>query len=73
MPDRYTAIDGHEASPEDRAILDYVNARWHGHYQLRLSLTDDGPEYHLCTKSACCQFSDLASLKDFLGEAKWRN
>ena len=67
----YIATDGHEASPEDRAILDYVSARWHGHYQLRLSLTEDGPEYHLCTRFACCQFTDLHSLKEFLGEHQW--
>jgi hypothetical protein len=69
MP-RYIARDGHEASPAERALLDYISARWHDEYQLRAAV--DGTGYHLCTPSACCQFNDLAGLKEFLGES-WRN
>jgi hypothetical protein len=65
---RYTAKDGHVATKDERALLDYISARWHGDYQLAAS--KDG--YHLCTKFACCQFTDLNSLKEFLGE-KWQN
>jgi hypothetical protein len=65
---RYTATDGHVASTEDKAILDYVAKRF-GNYQLRLSFDDDGTaEYHLCTRCACVEFNSLASLKEFLGE-----
>ena len=67
---RYTAKDGHRASKQDREIIDYVNRRWSGHYQL--GVNEDGSSYHLCTAFACCQFSDLDGLKQFLGE-QWQN
>jgi hypothetical protein len=66
---KYVCSDAHrEATPEDLAILDFAHARWHGQFQLRVGLTDDGPEYHLCTKAVCVEFNNLAALREFLGE-----
>jgi hypothetical protein len=63
-----------EATAEDLAILDFAHARWRGQFQLRVGLTDDGPEYHLCTKHVCVEFNNLADLRKFLGETTtWQN
>jgi hypothetical protein len=67
---KYICSDaGREATPEDLAILDFAHARWRGQFQLRVGLTDDGPEYHLCTRSVCVEFNNLADLREFLGES----
>jgi hypothetical protein len=68
---RYTAKDGHQASKAERVLLDYIARRWGEQYQLRGAV--DGTGYHLCTPFACCQFSDLDGLKQFLGEPQWQN
>ena len=65
---RYTAKDDHVASKEERALVDYIAQRWNGDYQLRAAV--DGTGYHLCTRSACCQFNNLSDLKQFLGEQR---
>jgi hypothetical protein len=68
---KYLSSDGSEPTPEDLAILDFAHARWRGQFQLRVGFTDEGPEYHLCTRRVCVEFNDLASLKEFLGEQAW--
>jgi hypothetical protein len=64
---KYLASDGHTATTEEKALLDYVSSRWRNEYQL--SACDEG--FHLCTRFGCCEFRDLNSLKEFLGEQRY--